>query len=135
MAYSGVPKETVAFLAALSRNNNKTWMDAHRAQYKEELVEPAMALVEAMWLGRPVVATRAGSPAEIVSDGVDGLLVPPGEPKPLAEAMRSLLLNPVWARSLGTQAAVRARQFDSTSMVDDVLLAYEDTVQRAAGGV
>ena len=48
MAYSGVPKQTVSFLAALSRNNNKTWMDAHRAQYKEELVEPAMSLVEAM---------------------------------------------------------------------------------------
>lgn len=48
MAYTGVPKATVAFLAALSRNNNKPWMDAHRAQYKEELVEPALALVEAM---------------------------------------------------------------------------------------
>jgi uncharacterized protein (TIGR02453 family) len=48
MAYSGVPKETVAFLAALSRNNNKAWMDEHRVQYKEQLVEPAMALVEAM---------------------------------------------------------------------------------------
>ena len=39
-----------------------------------------LALTEAMYLGTPVVASRVGGIPEIVRDGVDGLLVPPGSP-------------------------------------------------------
>ena len=45
------------------------------------------AILEAMALETPIVATRAGGTAELVADGVHGLLVPCGDPKALARAI------------------------------------------------
>ncbi|MFM7734369.1 MAG: glycosyltransferase, partial [Alphaproteobacteria bacterium] len=49
------------------------------------------ALLEAMALGRPVVTTSAGGSAEVVVDGESGLVVPPGDPAALAEAVLRIL--------------------------------------------
>lgn len=48
-------------------------------------------ILEAMALGRPVVATRAGGPMEVIDSGRDGLLVPPGDAAAMAEAVGLLL--------------------------------------------
>jgi uncharacterized protein (TIGR02453 family) len=48
MSYGGVPKETVRFLAGLAKNNDKTWFDAHRADYDAYYVDAGRALVEAL---------------------------------------------------------------------------------------
>lgn len=48
--------------------------------------------------GLPVIATRVGSFAADVEDGVDGLLVPPGDPEALAAALRSLADLELWER-------------------------------------
>jgi glycosyltransferase involved in cell wall biosynthesis len=59
------------------------------------LAEPfGLVLLEAMALGKPVIATRAGGPPEIVRDGETGLLVPPSDPKAMAEAILRLLADP-----------------------------------------
>jgi glycosyltransferase involved in cell wall biosynthesis len=49
------------------------------------------AVLEAMAMGLPVVATAAGGTGEVVVDGVTGLLTPPGDPAALGAAMRRLL--------------------------------------------
>lgn len=85
-----------------------------------------MALVEAMALGRPCVATSAGGPLEIVRHGVDGLLVPPGDAPALAEAIVSLIENPALARSLGANARERAASFRIEAMVEGVLASFDD---------
>lgn len=58
--------------------------------------------------GRPVVASRVGALPEMVRDGVEGLLVPPGDGDALALALRRLLLDPALARTLGRGAAAAA---------------------------
>lgn len=58
---------------------------------------------------RPVVATRVGSLPEMVVDGVTGLLIPPGEPNALAEAISTLLLDAPRRRAMGIAAWQWAR--------------------------
>jgi glycosyltransferase involved in cell wall biosynthesis len=57
-------------------------------------------IVEALLAGKPVIATRGGAPAEIIEDGVTGVLVNPGESGELAAAIRSLLADPVRASQM-----------------------------------
>jgi glycosyltransferase involved in cell wall biosynthesis len=63
-----------------------------------------MVLLEAMAVGLPVVTTPTEGIAEVVKDGVNGLLVPPGESEALATAMRSLAENSARAAALGRAA-------------------------------
>ncbi|MGH7266829.1 MAG: glycosyltransferase family 4 protein [Candidatus Rokuibacteriota bacterium] len=65
-----------------------------------------MALLEALALGRPVVATAVGGVAELLTSGVDALLVPPGAPEALAAACERLLEDPGLRTSLGAQGRV-----------------------------
>jgi glycosyltransferase involved in cell wall biosynthesis len=53
-----------------------------------------LAVIEAMALGKPVVAAAAGGVLEIVENGVTGLLAPPGDAAAFAEAARALLCDP-----------------------------------------
>lgn len=62
-------------------------------------------LATAFRAGRPVIASRVGSFAEYVEDGVSGLLVPPGDPAALAEAIARLEHDPDLGRSLAAGAA------------------------------
>src|SRR5204863_7835239 len=74
-------------------------------------------LSEAMAVGTPVVATRVGGLAEVVDDGVTGMLVEPGEPAALAAAVQEVL-----ARRNGMSAAARAhaQQFGADAYADRV---------------
>lgn len=70
-----------------------------------------MVNIEAMAMGCPVIAAKAGGPMEIVEDGVSGLLTPPGDAGALAAAIASLLGDPARRRRLaeGGRARVVAR--------------------------
>lgn len=60
-----------------------------------------MVLAEANACGTPVVATRLGSSDGFVRDGENGLLVPPGDARALADAVSALLASPAKARAMG----------------------------------
>lgn len=64
----------------------------------------SFTLTEAMALGRPVVASAAGAMPEIVEHGGNGLLVEPGRPEALAEALIRLLAAPGEAEEMGRRA-------------------------------
>jgi glycosyltransferase involved in cell wall biosynthesis len=72
-----------------------------------------MSVLEAMSLGRPVIATRVGGVPEAVRDGETGILVSPDCPSEVATALVSLARDPAGATGLGS--AGRARQQRSFS--------------------
>jgi glycosyltransferase involved in cell wall biosynthesis len=83
-------------------------------------------LVEAMWLGRPVVATAVGGSPEAVVDGVTGLLVAKGDARALAAAVTALLGDAGRRADMGAAAASRAATlFDEHRVMATLLEAYE----------
>ena len=73
-------------------------------------VEPfGLVAVEGLLLGRPVVAAGVGGLSEIIRDGETGLLVPPGDPEALADAIVRLLSDPARATALGEAGRSDAR--------------------------
>ena len=64
--------------------------------------------LEAMACGTAVVGSRTGGIPEVVADGETGLLVPAGEPEPLAEALNTLLSDPDRAAAMGQAGRKRA---------------------------
>lgn len=86
------------------------------------------AAVEALSLGVPVVATAVGGVPEIVHDGGNGLLVPPGSSEAMSEALRRLLAEP----GLRDALAGRARPSVESLAVDRVYGALETILLEAA---
>lgn len=73
-----------------------------------------IALLEAMGLGVPCVATAVGGVPEVVTDGREGLLVRPEDPAALAEALSKMLGDADVRQEAGTEGAWTARCFDLT---------------------
>jgi glycosyltransferase involved in cell wall biosynthesis len=85
-------------------------------------------IVEGMLAGRPVVATAAGGARELIEDRVNGLLVPPGDARALASALRSLLAEPARAREMAEAGQQLARERFSPALIS----ASIDSVLREA---
>ncbi len=66
-----------------------------------------MVVIEAMSLGRPVIATRGGGPSEIIAEREQGLLVPPDDPGALAAAILSLVDDPDLRSRVGARGRER----------------------------
>jgi glycosyltransferase involved in cell wall biosynthesis len=84
-----------------------------------------LAALEAMSAGQPVVAAATGGLPEVVRDQECGLIVPPGQAEPLAEAMAAVLGNPALGRRLGEAGRSRAARFSAESMVRGYEAVYD----------
>ncbi len=90
------------------------------------------AIVEAMAMSLPVVATRVGGNAEAVQDNVTGYIVPPENPKALAEAILRLLADPERAREMGDAGRqLVSERFTADMMMSRIRSAYDEL--RVAG--
>ncbi|MER6088266.1 glycosyltransferase family 4 protein [Streptomyces bluensis] len=77
-----------------------------------------MTLVEAMRCGVPVVSTDCPlGPAEIITDGVDGRLVPVGDPRALADAILELIADEPTRRAMGAAALKSAHRYDAAPIL------------------
>lgn len=86
----------------------------------------SIATVEAMATGLPVVVTRCGGPGEIVTDGVDGVVVPTKEPQELASAIARLIDDEGLRNRLSRKAFESARQrFDIDRTIGDYADLYD----------
>jgi glycosyltransferase involved in cell wall biosynthesis len=86
-------------------------------------------VIEAMAMRKPVVATAAGGPTEIIRPGHDGLLVPPRDPRPMAECIIRLLRDRELAAKIGSAGleTVRAR-YGVTEYVNAVEGIYDSVM-------
>ena len=83
-------------------------------------------LVEAMAAGRPIVASRTGGVPDLVKDGKNGLLVPPGDVPALAEAVMYMIKHPDQAGKMGECGRKMCPEFSRESMVDKLDSLYKD---------
>jgi glycosyltransferase involved in cell wall biosynthesis len=85
----------------------------------------ALALLEALAAGLPVVATRVGGAEEVIVPGENGFLVPPGDPDALAAAlMAALALSPTEVAAMREAARRMAARFDLTHTAAQTLALY-----------
>ena len=87
-------------------------------------------LSEAMYMGKPVVASRIAGIPEQVIDQETGILVPPGNPEAIAEALIQLMDSPDLRQKMGQAGATRIRELCSTErIVDRVIALYRSLVK------
>ncbi len=91
-----------------------------------------ISILEAMARRRPVVASAVGGIPEVLTDGLDGLLVPPADPAALAEACIRLACSPALRRELGEAGRVTVEaRFSLDAMVRSIEAVYDEELVRA----
>jgi glycosyltransferase involved in cell wall biosynthesis len=92
------------------------------------------ALIEALLMGKGVVASAVGGLPDTVRHGETGLLVPPGDPAALSDAVVGLLADPVRRREMGRRGRqLCLRRFDIDTTVAEVEAVYVQELHRARG--
>lgn len=95
------------------------------------LPEPhGQVVVEGMAAGLAVIAADAGGPSEIITTGIDGVLVAPGDAGALAATLRRVGADPDLRARLGVAATERAADFDPDRIVPLVLDEYRSVARR-----
>jgi phosphatidyl-myo-inositol alpha-mannosyltransferase len=109
------------------------WQELHEA---DVLCAPSlsgesfgMVLTEAFAAGTPVVASAIAGYSDVVSDGVDGLLVPPGDPQRLAEELQRIHYEPERLREMGEAARRSAQRYAWPRVADQVTEVYERAIE------
>jgi N-acetyl-alpha-D-glucosaminyl L-malate synthase BshA len=90
-----------------------------------------LSILEAMAFGRPSVSTRVGGIPEVVTDGVDGVLVPFGDADALARSIETLLDDPARRAALGRAAQKKAREMFGGEKIVDQYVAFYRRVRAA----
>jgi phosphatidyl-myo-inositol alpha-mannosyltransferase len=94
-----------------------------------------IVLLEAMAAGCPVVATAIEGFAAVITDGDDGLLVPPQDPAAMADALARVLADPALARRLRAGGRRCVEQYAWPAVTERVLAYYDDLLRKRGPGV
>lgn len=89
-------------------------------------------VLEGMAAGLPVVASGAGGPSEVITDGNDGFLFEPGDFDALAAVLRKLAADPYLRKRVGTAARARARDFAPDVIAGQLIPVYLNVLGRAS---
>jgi phosphatidyl-myo-inositol alpha-mannosyltransferase len=87
-----------------------------------------IVLLEAMATGKPVVASNISGYASVISDGADGLLVPPKQEVPLAQAISRLMRDPSLRFQMGEKGRRKAADFGWEKISSKVMDYYTRTL-------
>jgi len=89
-------------------------------------------IIEAMALGKPVIATKIGGPLEIITNGVDGLLIRESDPRALAVAIHGLLNDTNRRKNISTAASRKVKErFELSNTVNKIEDIYAEVMQCA----
>jgi glycosyltransferase involved in cell wall biosynthesis len=89
-----------------------------------------VSAIEALASGTPVVATRVGGVPDVVTDGVDGFLVEPGDTEAAAERLVELARDPELRARMGEAGRANARErYSVERLVDDVDRLYRELLE------
>ena len=113
-------------------SGERLWAELHGA---DVLCAPSlsgesfgMVLTEAFAAGTPVIASNIAGYSDVVSDGVDGLLVPPGDPQRLAEELQRVHHEPERLAAMGEAARRSAQRYAWPRVADQVTEVYERAI-------
>jgi glycosyltransferase involved in cell wall biosynthesis len=107
--------------------NPLEWLHSMDIVVSASFGEPfGMVVIEAQALGKPVIATRSGGPAEIITDGVDGILLEAGNAAELVATVLKLAGDATLRQRLGAAARLRAEAFGIPRFVAQVLQTSEE---------
>jgi glycosyltransferase involved in cell wall biosynthesis len=88
-----------------------------------------MAMLEAMAHGLPVIATRVGAIPEVVTDGVEGFLIEPGDVVALADRLVQIERDPSLRHRMGVAARKRVEQgYSIETMVERLMAVYNEVL-------
>lgn len=100
------------------------WMQAFDIFVHASQREPfGIVIVEALALGKPVIAANEGGPTEIITPGTNGFLTPFEDAPALAEAIVRYLDDPALAATVGAAARVRAQDFSTRRYAENLVAA------------
>jgi phosphatidyl-myo-inositol alpha-mannosyltransferase len=88
-----------------------------------------MVLTEAFAAGTPAIASAIAGYSDVVSDGVDGVLVPPGDPQRLAEELQRAHHEPARLAAMGEAARESAQRYAWPRVADRVTRVYERAIE------
>jgi phosphatidylinositol alpha-mannosyltransferase len=88
-----------------------------------------MVLIEAFAAGTPVVASHIAGYSDVVTNGVDGVLVPPADPQALAEELQILSHEPERLAAMGEAGRISAERYAWPRIADEVTEVYEQAME------
>jgi glycosyltransferase involved in cell wall biosynthesis len=111
------------------QSNVPDWMQAMDVFVHASDNEPfGIVIIEAMALGKPVIAGNGGGPTEIITDGKNGLLTPYGDANALADAILRYLNDQEFAQNAAIAAQQRALDFSTERYVQNFINALRSAV-------
>ncbi|MBO3461305.1 glycosyltransferase family 4 protein [Aetokthonos hydrillicola Thurmond2011] len=134
--YEGFLNEKIASMGLDERvirtglqSNVPDWVQAMDVFVHASDKEPfGIVIIEAMALGKPVIAGNAGGPTEIITEGVNGLLTPYGDADALANAILRYLDDQQFANNLAAAARQRALDFSTQRYAQNLINAVSSFV-------
>ncbi len=88
-----------------------------------------MVLIEAMAAGTPVIASAIAGYSDVVTNGTDGILVPPADPQALAEELQLLAHEPERLVAMGEAGRRSAERYAWPRIADEVTEVYERAIE------